>query len=78
MCYSPASGQTHLLNDESAAVLELLGLHDGMSPTMICAALAADSGAAASEIEQVMGAAWQLLVDTGLIRQSLPEITPAS
>jgi len=78
VCYSPASGQTHLLNDESAAVLELLGLHDGMSPTMICAALAADSGAAASEIEQVMGAAWQLLVDTGLIRQSLPEITPAS
>ena len=24
VCYSPASGQTHLLNDESAAVLEML------------------------------------------------------
>lgn len=52
VCYSPASGQTHLLNDESAAVLELLGLHDGMSPSMICEALAADSGVAVSEIEQ--------------------------
>lgn len=77
-CYSPASGQTHLLNDESAAVLEILGMHDAMSPSMVCQALGADSGVAVGEIEQTMTAAWRLLVDTGLIRQSLTGITPAT
>ena len=68
--YSPASGQTHVLNDESAAVLEVLGLHDGFSPAQVCAVLAADSGASVEQIEQTMGAAWRLLVDSGLIRTS--------
>lgn len=77
-CYSPASGQTHLLNDESAAVLAVLGTHDGMSPSMVCQALAADSGVAVSEVEQSMAAAWRLLVDSGLIRQALPGVTPAT
>lgn len=78
VCYSPASGQTHLLNDESAAVLEVLAMPDGMSPSRVCEALAADSGVAVGEIEQALAAAWRLLVDSGLIRPSLPGTAPAT
>jgi hypothetical protein len=62
------------LNSESAAILEVLGTVDAMSLVAVCEALAADIGSDAKEIERAMGAAWQELVDAGLIRQAAPRI----
>lgn len=67
-----------MLNDEGAAVLEILAMHDGMSPSLVCEALAADSGVAVSEVECAMGLAWPRLVDSGLVRQRLPDTHPST
>lgn len=63
--YSPASGETALLNDESAAVLEVL--ESGPCTTeAVCSALAGDSGLAAAGLGVVVEACWPRLVEAGL------------
>jgi hypothetical protein len=58
--FSPLSGETTLLNDESAAILEML--ESGDSDTSgICAALAEDSG-----LDAVTGG-WPRLLEAGLV-----------
>jgi PqqD family protein of HPr-rel-A system len=69
--FSPASGETALLNDESAAVLELL--EGGPSGTEAMAALLADdSGVDAAALGEVVESAWPRLVEAGLVRQLDP------
>jgi PqqD family protein of HPr-rel-A system len=67
--YSPISGLTHLLNNECAAILEVLAAGDGMALQAVCESLAADTCCSTKEIEQVLEVAWQTLIDAGLIRR---------
>lgn len=66
--YSPASGQTAMLNNECAAMLEVL--RDGPGdPASVGAALAADCGLPAQELLPLLAAHWQQLVSSGFVRR---------
>lgn len=65
--FSPATGETTLLNDESASILEVL--ESGASATApICAVLAADSGLPAESLVDIVLASWPRLIEAGLVR----------
>lgn len=64
--FSPASGDTLLLNTEAAAILEVLA--QGPADTAsVCRALAIDAGIEESSIGQALRHAWDSLVSGGLI-----------
>jgi PqqD family protein of HPr-rel-A system len=66
--FSPASGETLLLNDEAAALLEVLT--DGPAHCdAVCAALAVDGDVAVAQIHAAMGDSWQQLLQAGLLRR---------
>lgn len=66
--FSPATGETALLNDESASILELLE-SEPAGTDQICATLASDSGLPVSALVHLVEASWPKLVETGLIRE---------
>jgi len=66
--YSPASGETALINDESAAVLEVLESGPKSAAT-VTAVLAADSGIDAASLAGIVDACWPRLIEAGLARE---------
>ncbi len=68
VAYSGLSGETLLLNDEGAAVLEVLAGAAGASAAEIATSLAADVGAAAPELEPRIDASLPGLVRAGLVQ----------
>ena len=68
VAFSPATGETILLNNESAAILEVLeaGTADTVAVTQ---ALAADGVLAPDSVEQLVEDAWPELVASGLVRE---------
>lgn len=75
VAFSPASGETALLNDESAAILEVLG--DGpAAPEAIAAVLARDGGIPEADLAATLEAAWSRLIEAGLVR-AVAETVPA-
>lgn len=67
--YSPASGETAMLNDEAAAILETL--RDGPGdPGTVAVTLAADCGVPAAELLPLLEQHWQQLVARGFLRRS--------
>lgn len=69
--YSPLTGETTLLNDESAAMLEILEAGPA-DAEQVCRLLASDSGLAADELGPVVNASWPSLIEAGLVR-ALPD-----
>lgn len=68
VAYSPSTGETTLLNDESASILELL--EAGAADTEeVCSNLAADSGLDAGVLTDIVECAWPRLVEAGLVRE---------
>jgi PqqD family protein of HPr-rel-A system len=67
VAYGGASGETLYLNDESAAVLELLRDDGPASFDAVCQALAADSGLDVAAITAAVQQGWAPLVEAGLI-----------
>ena len=65
--YSPLSGETTLLNDGSAAILEILA-KGPLTQRAVCAALADDTGQHVDDLLPVVEASWLRLVDAGLVR----------
>ena len=64
--FSPATGETALLNDESAAILEVL--EAGPAGTAeVCASLSVDSGLGAKDLFETVHAAWPRLIESGLV-----------
>lgn len=64
--FSPSSGETTLLNDESAAILEVL--ESGSSDTSgVCVALAEDSGLDAQRFVAAVSGGWLRLLEAGLV-----------
>ena len=66
--FSPATGETGLLNDESAAILELLE-SEPMGTEAICAILASDSGLTVASLVELVDASWPRLIEAGLVRE---------
>jgi PqqD family protein of HPr-rel-A system len=64
--FSPRSGETLLLNDEAAALLEILA--DGpASLHQICEFLSRDAGVPASDIRSRVNESWDQFVRAGLV-----------
>ena len=70
--FSALSGETLLLNDEGAAILEVLGSQT-MGEAQVCAALAADSGTTEANVAAALGETWVRLIEAGLIREQATE-----
>lgn len=67
--FSPVSGETLLLNDEAAAVLEILA--EGPAElSALCAALAHDSHVPVTEVEASLSQSWEHFVRAGLVMES--------
>lgn len=68
IAFSPASGETALLNEESIAILELL---EQGSATVedIVAALAASCEEEPASLQSLVADSWSGLVDAGLVRE---------
>ena len=76
VAYSPLTGETALLNDESAAILEIL--EPGPAGTArVCEQLSADSGLASDALAPIVEASWGSLMDAGLVRALLEPATIA-
>ncbi len=67
--YSPLTGETLLLNDECAAILEVLAEQPG-DLASVCHTLAQDLGAKARELETTIGPSWTQLIEAGLIEEA--------
>jgi PqqD family protein of HPr-rel-A system len=66
--FSPASGQTTLINNESAAILECL--RDGPADAAaVSAALALDCALPAAQVAATLEAHWPSLIAAGLLRR---------
>ena len=64
--FSPTSGETTLLNDESAAILEVL--ESGASDTPgVCAALTQDGGLDSKSFVAAVAGGWPRLLEAGLV-----------
>lgn len=66
--YSHVSGETLLLNNESAAVLEIVALGSACADEVVDV-LASDCGVGRDELAAALADCWPLLVDAGLVRQ---------
>lgn len=66
--FSPASGETLLLNDESAAILEVLESGPAASEA-VCNALACDSHLKAEALAESIEPSWSRLIEAGLVSE---------
>lgn len=66
--FTPATGETSLLNDETASILEVLGL-GAASTESVCSCLAADSGLDAAALTEMVETCWPRLIEAGLVRE---------
>ena len=66
--FSSLSGETHLVNGESVAVLETLSPEVPLSARQVCETLAHEYGLQVSELEATLAGSWGGLVEAGLIR----------
>ena len=67
--YSPLSGETHLLNDESAAIVEWLAEQGSSTTARVAAGLAAELSMELAHLESAVELAWTPLCVAGLVRQ---------
>ena len=72
--FSPLTGETALLNDESAAILEVL-CSGSADTAQICAALSSDSGVDFDALMPLVSASWQSLIDAGLVKALTEPVT---
>jgi PqqD family protein of HPr-rel-A system len=68
VAYSPASGETAMLNNECAAMLEVLREAPRDSAS-VGATLCEDCGVPAEQLLPMLEAHWQLLVGGGFVRR---------
>ena len=74
--FSPATGETALLNDESASILEVLEIEPADTKGA-CAVLSADSGIAPGDLLALVEASWRQLIEAGLVRELPRGSTPS-
>jgi PqqD family protein of HPr-rel-A system len=65
--FSRLSGETLLLNDEAAAILEALDTNGATAADEVCRLLAADTGVAIDVVAQRLEDAWTQLASVGLV-----------
>ena len=71
--WSPLSGDTHVLNDEAAAILEVLTEQGTMATEEVAQALmepGPDGESQASAIQVMVELTWPVLLSAGLVRMA--------
>lgn len=68
VAYSPRSGETLILNDESVAILEILG-DDLRGTEDVCAILRSDGGPWQHDLPDIVGEGLARLADAGLVQE---------
>lgn len=71
VAYSPLSGETMVLNNETAAILEILQDQPG-DLASVCQVLAADLGLEAADLARTIGVPWTQIIEAGLIAEAVP------
>ena len=66
VAFSPLSGDTIFLNDQSAAIIEVLS-ERAADASAVCHALSADTGLTVEELSDLVSQSCTQLVDGGLI-----------
>jgi hypothetical protein len=66
--FSPATGETSLLNDETVSILEVLSLETATTE-VVCTSLSADTGLGVDVLMQTVEASWPRLIEAGLVRE---------
>ena len=71
--FSPLCGETALINDESAAILEVL--ESGPCDTAdVCRALIEHIDIPAESLQQVVEASWVRLIEAGLVQDEFSDL----
>lgn len=70
VAFGALSGESHLLNAESVAVLDALDAVTPRTIAEVCAGLAQDQGPTAAELEVILTGSWNSLVEAGLVREA--------
>lgn len=68
--FSPATGETALLNDECASILELLEELTCATTDVICGHLSSDSGMPMQSLTELVENSWPRLLEAGLVRET--------
>jgi len=68
VAFSPSSGESHLINDTSAAIVEMLSCESALTLKQACTALAAEVGTLPADTEGLVHEALQTFVRAGLVR----------
>jgi PqqD family protein of HPr-rel-A system len=69
VAYSSLSGETHVLNVESVAVIEALDESSVLDDATLAHMLAEDCGLPAEQLLSTLEASWPPLLDAGLVRE---------
>lgn len=69
VAFSALSGETHLLNDTSVAILDLLSPEQPTSHEAVCAELTSASGLDQCEVEHLLAGMWETFLKAGLARR---------
>jgi PqqD family protein of HPr-rel-A system len=69
VAYSTLSGETHVLNVESVAVIEALDETKPLDDATLATMLADDCGLPAEQLLNTLEASWPPLLDAGLVRE---------
>ncbi len=75
VAFSPMSGETLVLNNECAAILEVLA-EAPSNLSEVCAVLAADHGDDAAQLREQIGPFWAQMISSGLIKRASAAPTP--
>ncbi len=67
--FSTLSGETHLLNASSVAILDMLFPEQPISHESVCNELMVESGLGRSAVEQLLLGTWETFIRAGLVRQ---------
>lgn len=70
VAYSALSGESHLLNTESVAVLDALDVVTPRTLAEVCVDLAQEQAQEATELEAILASSWNSLVEAGLVREA--------
>lgn len=70
--HSPLAGTSHLLNEETAAILLALTPQAPVSDTAVCSTLASEWEESAETIGSLVAPMWDQLVSSGLVTEHGP------
>ncbi len=71
--FSPLSGETHLINDTSVAMLECLDASRPTAADSVYLEIAGLTGSTPAEVARMCSGYWSSLVEAGAVRVMLPQ-----